>query len=122
MKLAPDQLKNANDRLTYMTPEMRCLERVQNKGYTDQFRAEGKTLHCLSDSSEYRPEEVTVVNFYRFEGISDPDDMSIIYVIETNSGRKGTIIDAYGVYADDSVCDFINRVHDFGKRTNRGWS
>jgi hypothetical protein len=53
---------------------------------------------------------VKAVNFYRFEGISNPDDMSILYAIETSDGRRGTLVDAYGFYSDDETGEFINQV------------
>ena len=40
------------------------------------------------------------MDFYRFEGESNPDDMSILYAIEANDGISGTISSAYGTYAD----------------------
>ncbi|HYB42610.1 MAG TPA: hypothetical protein VEL75_12605 [Candidatus Methylomirabilis sp.] len=41
--------------------------------------------------------------FHRFEGISDPDDMAIVYAVESRSGVKGTLADAFGVYADPAI-------------------
>src|SRR5689334_14962184 len=111
----------ANDRLTYMSPEMRCLHRVEEKGFTDQFKLSEKGLTCLANNRTYPPNEVSVVNFYRFEGISDPDDMSIIYVIRTSDGRQGTLVDAFGIYADDRIGKFMNDIDEFEKKTKRGW-
>lgn len=122
MKVDTDQINQANDRLTYMSPEIRCLEKIHAKGYTDQFSTNGQTLLCLQNNHQYGPQDITIVNFYRFEGISDPDDMSIIYVIQTKDGHRGTMVDAYGVYADEAVCKFISDVHEFHKQTDRGWN
>jgi hypothetical protein len=112
----------ANDRITYMTPEVRCLDKIEEKGFTDEFQvlAPGALL-CLTNQKLYEANEVSVINFYRFEGVSNPDDMSIIYVIETCDGRKGTLIDAYGIYADETVGAFMNEVESFQKITERGW-
>ena len=33
--------------------------------------------------------------------------MSIIYAIETRSGIRGTLVDAFGVYADPQVGEFM---------------
>lgn len=117
-----DTINEANDRTTYMAHETSCLEKIQQKGYTEQFRAEGSTLYCFDNQTAYRPDDVSVINFYRFEGISDPDDMSIIYVIETTDGQKGTLIDAFGIYADAKVGVFMASVDHISKKTSRGWS
>ena len=73
------QYTEANDRLTHMTDLDKCMNFLESKGYTDQFRVEKKHLLSLKDSKKkYKPKDVKAVNFYRFEGISDPDDMSIL--------------------------------------------
>jgi hypothetical protein len=33
----------------------------------------------------------------RFEGMSDPDDNAILYAISTKNGRKGILVDGYGI-------------------------
>lgn len=111
----------ANDKLTYMTPEMKCLEKVQERGYTEQFQFTPAGLYNINNEKTYQPDEIAVVNFYRFEGISDPDDMSIIYAIETSDGHKGTLVDAYGVYAMEEIGEFMNRVENFEKKTVKEW-
>ena len=87
-------------------------------GYTDNFQVEtkGLTVAGKDDKKHYTPEEVKIANFYRFEGASDPNDSSILYLIETNDGRKGTLIDAYGMYSDTKVSDYIREVEDIQKK------
>ncbi|MBD0368348.1 MAG: hypothetical protein ICV53_19865, partial [Flavisolibacter sp.] len=88
----------------------------------DQFRVEKKYLQSLTDKKKkYKPKDVKAVNFYRFEGISDPDDMSILYAIETCDGRKGTLIDAYGNYSDDDTGAFMQEV-DINKKVSSRWT
>ena len=48
--------------------------------------------------------------FYRFEGISLPDDITILYALETRTGVRGTIADAFGVYSDPLVGAFMEAV------------
>ncbi len=42
-----------------------------------------------------------------------------MYVIETNDGIKGTLVDAYGAYADVQLSEFINQVESFAKKVNK---
>jgi len=42
--------------------------------------------------------------------VSDPDDMAIVYAIETAGGIRGTLVDAYGVYSDPAVSAFLATV------------
>ena len=97
------------------------LERVNSAvqdGYVENFQVEknGLTVAGKDEPKHYKAEDVKIKNFYRFEGASDPNDNSILYLIETNDGRKGTLIDAYGMYADTKVSDYIKMVEDIQKK------
>lgn len=105
--------------------EERSLVKVEQKlnkqGFTEDFRVAEGRLHTIGNdrSKGYAPNEVTIVDFYRFEGESNPDDMSILYAIETTDGVKGTISTAYGVYADADVDEFLKTVEDLGKNLDK---
>ncbi|MFN2439968.1 MAG: hypothetical protein ABR503_12265 [Chitinophagaceae bacterium] len=117
-----DEYAQSNDKTTFMTEMQKCLDKLEEQGYTDQFKVEKKILQSLTDKKKkYRPKEITAVNFFRFEGDSDPDDMSILYAIETTDGRKGTLIDAYGNYSDDDTGAFMQDV-DISKKISKRWS
>lgn len=101
--------------------EMKSLAKVMAKltedGYTSNFMVEDDKLKLVDTEHTYGPEEVKIENFYRFEGESDPADTSILYAIETGDGHKGMLTDAYGVYADDNVSQFIQLVESIKKDT-----
>lgn len=101
-----------------MTDLEKCLNKLEAQGFTDQYKVEKGKLHDLSNKKKYKPSDVKAVNFYRFEGISDPEDMSILYAIETCDGRKGTLIDAYGLYSDDETGEFLRKI-EINKKVNK---
>jgi hypothetical protein len=105
------------------TDEMRtlsdCISKLVKNGYTENFQVTDHGLSSADNDKEYTPEKVHINNFYRFEGASDPDDSSILYAIETNDGVKGTLSDAYGIYADPRVGKFIKEVEDISKVTEK---
>lgn len=109
-ELRPMEYDEANDRLTNMTDLEKCMHKLETEGFTDQYKVEKGKLCDLTNNKKYKPADVKAVNFYRFEGISNPDDMSILYAIETSDGRKGTLVDAYGFYSDDETGEFINQI------------
>lgn len=104
----------------YHLQEMRdmryCINKAVNNGYTQDFKVNDKGLLSLQTRQVYTPDDVKVVDFYRFEGASDPDDNAILYVIETGNGSKGTLVDAYGVYADMQIGRFLKQVEDIHKK------
>ncbi len=85
-------------------------------GYTEDFKIGDEGLQAIQHHKSYPPEDIQVVNFFRFEGESDPDDNAILYVIETNDGTKGTLVDAYGVYNDPKVSRFMQDVESIQKK------
>lgn len=93
-----------------------CVNKVVKDGFADSFKVTEKGLFSNSKERYYTPEQVSVKDFYRFEGQSDPADNAIMYVIETNDGSKGTLIDAYGPYADATVNKFMKQVEDIQKK------
>jgi hypothetical protein len=93
-----------------------CLDKMVEQGYTENFKAASGGLQSLDSNKVYSPRDIKVVNFYRFEGISNPDDNSILYVIETSDGKKGTLIDAYGAYADPAVAKLIVDIDEIQKQ------
>jgi hypothetical protein len=100
-----------------------CLKMLDEKGYTVQFQAlEGNKIKSLNTERTFMPEEIKIVNFYRFEGESNPDDNSILYAIETNSNEHGTLIDSYGSTNDVAITDFIKAVEDIHKKVDKNES
>ncbi|HRO42791.1 MAG TPA: hypothetical protein PL009_08145 [Flavipsychrobacter sp.] len=108
-----------NDKVTFMNTLTSCVNKVVKDGYTDSFKVTRQGLYATSNDKTYKPEEIHVINFYRFEGESDPGDMVIMYVIETNDGVKGTLVDAFGTYSDVSVSAFMKEVEDIHKKAVR---
>lgn len=107
----------ANDRMTLMTEEEKVQKDLEGQGFTDLFRVEKGKLVSTKTQKKYKASDVKIVNFYRFEGISNPDDMSVMYAIETSDGLKGTLTDAYGLYSDDDTGEFLKEVESH-KKTN----
>ena len=90
--------------------EAETLEALRAQGFTASFVAAHGALHLIGGSRGYRPDELAIRAYQRFEGASDPDDMSIVYAIETADGIKGTLVDAFGVYASPAVTAVMDEV------------
>ena len=94
-----------------------CMNTLYAEGFKENFMVNENRLTHASGERTYAPDEVKVLNFYRFEGESDPGDSAILYAIETSDGIKGTLSDAYGAYADDDVQKFMSQVIEMTKKT-----
>lgn len=93
-----------------------CINRLTIDGYVTQFKVVKNGLKSLSTEKVFKPEEIKIATFYRFEGESDPADNSILYAIETSDGEKGTLTDAYGIYNDPGVSAFVKEVEEIEKK------
>ncbi len=80
------------------------------QGFTEHFAVRGEELVALESGAHFDASEVIIRRVERFEGASDPDDMSVVYAIETRSGVRGTLTDAFGVYSSPAVSDFVSKV------------
>lgn len=107
--------KNAT--LSDMKTLASCINKLVKDGYTEDFRIGEDGMLSLHGEKSYGPGQVHVLDFFRFEGASDPADNSILYAIETDDGMKGTLTDAYGPYADSQVSKFMDQVEDINKKS-----
>lgn len=86
------------------------MDDLGRRGFTEHFRVVDRRLRAVGKQETFSPDRVTVAEYHRFEGISDPDDMAILYGIETWNGIRGTLTDAFGYYADPRVGEFMRNV------------
>ena len=92
-----------------MTPMTGVLKQLAEKGYEGNYLIKNGLLHIGQDQ-DLDASEAIIKEVYRFEGMSNPADNSIVYAIECNNGDKGVIVDAYGVYQDQDTEAFIKKM------------
>ncbi|WP_246144168.1 phosphoribosylpyrophosphate synthetase [Neolewinella aurantiaca] len=82
---------------------------LREKGYDHDFDQAEFHLECKKLKKNFKPENFTITHTYRFEGMTNPSDNSVLYGIEADDGTKGILIDAYGVYADAISPEMIEK-------------
>jgi hypothetical protein len=87
-----------------------AVEDLKRRGFTANFEFLAKKFQAVDTGKSFIPEQLTIVEHHRFEGASDPDDMSIVYAIEAADGTRGILVDAYGVYANPDLSAFLKTV------------
>jgi len=83
---------------------------LKRRGSTANFEFLDDTFRAVGTDKVFMPDQVTIVEHHRFEGASDPDDLSVLYAVESTDGLRGTIVDAYGTYANPRLGDFLKTV------------
>lgn len=86
------------------------IKMYQDKGYTGNFMMVNHKLVATETKTEYYPMDIMVVAEHRFEGMSNPSDMSILYAIETKEGHKGTVLANYSPSSDTSTAGFFKAI------------
>ena len=80
-----------------------AVDDLTRRGFTERFRVVDGRLQALGTGETLRTEDLVIREYHRFEGVSDPDDMAIVYAIESKGGVRGTLTDAFGTYSDPAV-------------------
>jgi hypothetical protein len=75
------------------------INHIRKEGFLEDFEVRDNHLIGRVSKKTFNPEELTILKVYRFEGASDPDDMSVLYAIKSDSDVKGIFVDAFGTYA-----------------------
>jgi hypothetical protein len=86
------------------------LKVLKEEGYVLDFNLRPDCVECKSPDIKLHPDDFVIDKFYRFEGASNPDDSAIVYAISSKDGIKGTMINAYGVYADSLTSEMISKL------------
>jgi hypothetical protein len=86
------------------------IERLTRQGFTAHFGVVGNRLRAFESGTTFGVQEVVIREYERFEGVSDPDDMAIVYAIEILNGTRGWLVDAFGVYSSPAVSAFMQDV------------
>ena len=81
-----------------------ALNDLISRGYTEDFNVDvdDDAMECKEKNLKMTADEFEIDEFYRFEGESNPADMSILYGISSDKyGIKGTLVSAFGTYSTD---------------------
>ncbi|WP_343747105.1 phosphoribosylpyrophosphate synthetase [Fluviicola sp.] len=75
---------------------------LKKRGYTANLSLEAEKDCLASDSpfAELSPDQFSIDEVYRFEGMTDPGDEMIVYAISSHDNEiKGVVVNAFGIYS-----------------------
>jgi hypothetical protein len=102
-------MENTQDLKNFRTPLSEKMEMLKSEGYDKNFVFRDGSLFIQDTDKNFSYSDLTMIREFRFEGESNPDDMSILYGIEMENGTKGLISNAYGTYADGDLEAFLKQ-------------
>lgn len=101
------------DRKAYDTLSEAINDLIKN-GYTIDFSISelDDCIVCKRTSLQLAEDEFEIDEVFRFEGMNDPGDSSILYAISSSKHHvKGLLVNAYGVYASDKAAKIVEKLH-----------
>lgn len=88
-----------------------ALNDLQKRGFTYDFNFDKDCLFCKANQTRLKPEDFEIVEYYRFEGDSDPSDNSIVYAISSDKYMiKGVLVNAYGIYTENASDELLSKL------------
>lgn len=88
------------------------------EGYEHDFNLLEEQIELKSESTSYGVDDFEVDKVLRFEGMSNPDDNAILYCIHTKDGKKGTVVDGYGISGGQISKDLMAKLDLKSSREN----
>ncbi|MFN0047577.1 MAG: hypothetical protein ACKVOU_00470 [Cytophagales bacterium] len=107
-----DLQKTQSDKV-HMTSMSELILELKQKGFSEEFSVTTKGELTYPEGDFFKPTQVKIVDFFRFEGESDPSDESILYALEAENGVKGVLSHIYGrelSVENQKASDFIKHV------------
>ncbi|PQJ12768.1 hypothetical protein CJD36_003190 [Flavipsychrobacter stenotrophus] len=89
-------------------PVAEALEEFKKQGFTNSFSFRDEGIGHTG--GVYMPEELKIVDVYRYEGDSDPDEESAVYALISREGKKGVLVTGYGVSSETSYQQLLERI------------
>lgn len=90
---------------------------LKARGYTANLMLDTDKEYLVCDASftELSPEQFSIDEVYRFEGMTDPGDEMIVYAISSNDNTiKGIVVNAYGIYASHRSNRLVDHLSKHG--------
>ncbi|WP_047416921.1 hypothetical protein [Cellulophaga sp. Hel_I_12] len=83
------------------------ITEAKKQGFILEFYYRDFKIYARNTDKVYDKNDCLLIEYCRHEGMSDPGDASILFLIACNDGSKGHLISGYGIYADSEVIDFV---------------
>lgn len=81
---------------------------LKERGFDMDFNLQENCLVCNNERLDVKDFEI--VEVYRFEGDSNPDDSSVVYGIQSNTGMKGLLVSGYGISAEGMSAEMAKKL------------
>lgn len=88
-----------------------AVSALKKQGFTEDFNLKENCLECQNGKYRIFHNEFQVEEFFRFEGMSDPADESIVYAISSPAYKlKGVLVNGFGIYSQPLADEMMEKL------------
>lgn len=69
-----------------------AINALTREGYKEDFIAGETKIYGSTSKKEYLPHEIEIIDIYRFDGMTNPQDDTTVFALITHDGLKGTLV------------------------------
>lgn len=91
------------------------VDALTEDGFTENFKAQETHIQGLYSKKHYKPDQLKILDKYRFEGMTNPSDQSELFAIEASDGTRGTLTMNYSAESSQNV-DLIIKIEELNAK------
>ena len=88
-----------------------AVNSLTQKGYKESFEAKLDCVNAVYSKKSYQPDQLEIVESFRFEGMSNPADATALFAIKADDGTLGTLVVSYGA-EDNNNAEMIKKIQN----------
>ncbi len=89
------------------------INKAKATGYAEEFMFTNNSLFARNSNRWYELEQCYLVEYQQQDGMSSPEDTSILFLITTDDNNMGCLSSNYGVHADPELMEFMRKMKRF---------
>ena len=90
-----------------------AVNELTKRGFTNDFKLCTDAIECKGLELKLHPENFEIMEYYRFEGDTDPADEAVVYAIQSLDGKvKGMVVNGYGIYSDSLSDQMLKKLKE----------
>jgi hypothetical protein len=102
---------NINNQTPEFKTSSEAMRWLTSEGYTQDLNADTDCIRYDNKNKTLYPNQFEIDLIFRFEGMTDPGDESIVYAISSiDNSIKGILVNAYGAYSESLSEDMIAKL------------
>jgi len=88
-----------------------AMDALRQEGYVEDLSLSPNCIECQKGAIKIFHDEFEIDAYFRFEGMGDPGDSSILYAISSDRyGIKGQLVNGYGIYSEEITDEMLKKL------------